>query len=147
VARERAEMPPLLGMVAFATLLLAFVYVGQVRLRRVLRYSLTPDQIEIRLFGKSVMRIPFGQILEILRLPEASPLKDLVGFNALRSGRATALSMANRMVWESALLIRRRGSLFGRIVITPDDPDTYVQAFDAWRMRELTTTGSVRGSA
>jgi hypothetical protein len=124
--------------------LTAFVLLGQVGLRRVLRYSLGTAQLEIRLFGRTLIRIPFDRILEIRKLPSANPLTDLVGVSVWRSGRATKLSMANRMVWKSALLIRRRGSLFGRILITPDDPDTYLQAFAAWRASGLAATSPVK---
>ena len=125
----------LLAFVIFLCVVAATLLFAQRYLRRVVTYALGADEIGVQVFGWSFVRIPFHRIVEIRQLSDSSPITDLVGGQVWSSGRLGAVSMVNRVAWGSALLIIRRGSLFGRIVITPDDPERYLSAFEAWTAR------------
>jgi hypothetical protein len=75
-----------------------------------IRYRVTGDAIEVDLLGRRVRRIAFDDIEEVSR-----------------RGAFIHESWSGPRFWNAVTLRRRRG-LFRHVIITPDDPDRFVES-------------------
>ncbi len=109
------------SVIAAAILLLLFI--GQFALRFIYSYDVEGGTIRIILFSAiPVARIPISDVVQVTR---ASP-------RGLWLNPWYALRLGNR-IFGHAVLIKRRDGWIKSIVITPDDPDQFIDEFNRAR--------------
>jgi hypothetical protein len=77
-----------------------------------IRYRVTGDAVEVLLLGRRVRRIAFDDIEEVSR-----------------RGAIIHESWSGPRFWNAVTLRRRRG-LLRNVIITPDDPDRFVERLE-----------------
>jgi hypothetical protein len=103
----------------FLGLALAVVVLGagQILGPRCWKYRLATDSIEFVMFGRfRVWSSPFKDIT------------DIKSVSFVRLFTTLALSLANRPFFARCVLVRLRRGIFGAVVMTPDQPDDFVQS-------------------
>ena len=89
-----------------------------------IRYRVTGEAVEVLLLGRRVRRIAFDDIEEVSR-----------------RGAIIHESWSGPRFWNAVTLRRRRG-FFRHVIITPDDPDQFVE-----RLERILTERAAAGSA
>jgi hypothetical protein len=97
------------GATVVLAMLLTGIVVAGAALIGSIRCSLGPDAVEVRLLGRVVRRVPLADIESVDR-----------------RGAIVNESWSGPRFWNAVTLRRRRG-LFRNVIVTPDDPDQFVE--------------------
>lgn len=97
------------GIAILQAMLIAGVLFTFVALIGTIHYRITPDAIEILTLGRVARRIPLADIVEVHR-----------------RGALLHENWSGPRFW-NAVTIRRRRGLIRNIVISPDDPDCFME--------------------
>ena len=90
--------------------------------RYLLQYRLEATGIRVTFLGPfGGSRIPFANIAEVREFPA-------IGWNLLRSARPIIACRWGNRIFGRGVLIRLRTGFIKSILITPDDPDAFIEA-------------------
>jgi hypothetical protein len=120
-------------LIIVACFLALSVLVGQFVLRFIYSYDIKGGAIRILLFSAiPIIRIPISQVVEVTRPPTGEFW--LNPFHALRFG--------NRLIG-NAVLIRKKRGLIKSIIITPDNPDRFIDQCNSEKREAVVRTAGV----